>query len=509
MTPAITGKTSTPQRAPGLRAVRAGERGAEARAQIGVGTSATVSAPARAAAERMADDNVRAFELAELLESTSDAVVGVSTSGEIIIWGEGAQRLFGYQSGEVLGEHMSLLAAPGRAEEAELFVSTLLAGRRVERVETERVTKDGRSLYVEISLAAIRGSGDATTGVLGVFRDVSRQHHAELALARSERRYESIFEALSEGVVVESSDGQVLASNAGAREILGEACRPAADGSPGYVLVREDGTSLDRSEYPTAITLRTGAQRREAILGAVGEDGRRRWVSIDSSPLSNPGDSRPYAAVASFTDITELRATVGELEEARAENLERLALLAEYRDDETNRHTQRVGHAAAQLAQAIGLDPHTVWTIRRAAPLHDIGKVGIPDRVLLKPAPLTVEEFEVMKGHTVIGGRILRHSRAPVLRMARTIALTHHERWDGNGYPHGHSGEAIPITGRLVAVVDAFDAMTHSRPYRGAMPPAHALVEIERGSGSQFDPSIVATFLTLDAQALVDASAAG
>ena len=158
-----------------------------------------------------------------------------------------------------------------------------------------------------------------------------------------------------------------------------------------------------------------------------------------------------------------------ELEETQIEILERLALAAEYRDDETGEHTRRVGKMSAQIAQALGLPEIEVALIRRAAPLHDVGKIAIPDSILLKPGKLTPDEFELMKTHTALGGKMLSGGRFPLLQWAEEIALTHHERWDGTGYL-GLRGEDIPIAGRIVAVADVFDALTSRRPYRRALP---------------------------------------
>ena len=182
------------------------------------------------------------------------------------------------------------------------------------------------------------------------------------------------------------------------------------------------------------------------------------------------------------------------LEQARVEVLDRLAIAAEYRDDETGQHAQRVGRLAELVARQCGLAGRHIERLRRAAPLHDLGKIGIPDRILLKPGPLTRAEFETVKTHTSIGARILAHSRVGLLRMAEQIARTHHERWDGAGY-HGLKGDETPVVGRIVAVVDAFDAMTSDRPYRPARSKDEALNELMDGRGSQFDPVLVDAFL--------------
>jgi len=192
-----------------------------------------------------------------------------------------------------------------------------------------------------------------------------------------------------------------------------------------------------------------------------------------------------------------------QLDQARLEVVERLALAAEYRDDDTHQHAQRIGHTTALLAAGMGLPRATIQRIRRAAPLHDIGKIAIPDSILLKPGKLTVEEREIIKSHTLIGARILAGSQSRLLRVASEIALSHHERWDGEGYPNGLAGAAIPLVGRLVAVADVFDALAHRRPYKHPWPVDEAAGEISSQSGQQFDPAIVEVFKTLDHHALV------
>ncbi len=184
-----------------------------------------------------------------------------------------------------------------------------------------------------------------------------------------------------------------------------------------------------------------------------------------------------------------------ELERARVEILERLARAAEYRDDDTGEHTRRVGELSAALARVLGCPEDEVQLIARAAPLHDIGKIGIPDAVLLKPGKLTPEEFDVMRTHAAIGARILSGSDVPLLRLAAAISISHHERWDGSGYPEGIAGEGIPLVGRIVAVSDIYDALTHSRPYKPAWPVEDALAEIRAQAGLQLDPGVVEAFL--------------
>ncbi|GGR50551.1 hypothetical protein GCM10008959_09770 [Deinococcus seoulensis] len=186
-----------------------------------------------------------------------------------------------------------------------------------------------------------------------------------------------------------------------------------------------------------------------------------------------------------------VRVRTAELEAVQIEIVTRLGMAAEYRDDRTGQHTRRVGELSGQLAQMMGLPPEEVDLIRWAARLHDIGKIGVSDDILLKTSPYTPEEFERMKLHTVIGAKVLEGSTSRLLRMAEEIARTHHERWDGAGYPRQLSGTDIPISGRIVAVADVFDALTSERPYKDAWTVKDALNEMQRGSGTQFDPEIV------------------
>ncbi len=192
----------------------------------------------------------------------------------------------------------------------------------------------------------------------------------------------------------------------------------------------------------------------------------------------------------------EVEKAVRVLREREAEIIFRLSLAVEYRDNDTGDHTWRVARYSQIMAEALGLDAELCRRVYLAAPLHDVGKVGIPDGVLLKPGRLDAEEFALIRTHAEISKRILGGSHCALIGLAAEIAESHHERWDGGGYPRGLSGEAIPLAARIVAVADVFDALTTVRPYKAAMPACEARACIEAESGRHFDPACVAAFLS-------------
>ncbi|MBC7681279.1 MAG: HD domain-containing protein [Ferruginibacter sp.] len=180
-----------------------------------------------------------------------------------------------------------------------------------------------------------------------------------------------------------------------------------------------------------------------------------------------------------------------EVSRAHHDVLFRLTMAAELKDDDTGVHIIRIGFLAEALALLIGQNKPAALLLRKAAPMHDIGKIGTPDEILKKPGPLSPEERLVMDQHAFTGAELLGRSRIPLFSLAAEVALTHHERWDGMGYPRGLSGEAIPLSGRIVAVVDFLDALTMDRCYRGAFDDATALQMLADQSGRKFDPYLV------------------
>jgi putative two-component system response regulator len=286
-------------------------------------------------------------------------------------------------------------------------------------------------------------------------------------------------------------------------------------GMDGFEIARRIRQNDDAGSIPIImITALTGREDRLRALEAGANDFiakpadvvevRARVTSL--LKLKHAHDSLKHhkqeleAAVARQTET--LRQAVADMAnaqrgayEAYLETLHRLALAAEYKDETTGAHIQRVGSYSGLLALHLHLPPGEVELVRLASPLHDVGKIGIPETILLKPGALTPEERTVMEQHPLIGERLLNNSSAAVLRAAEVVALSHHERWDGNGYPHRLKGELIPLYGRICTIADVFDALTTERPYKKAFSNEKAFELLQAGGGAQFDPSLVELFL--------------
>ena len=223
-------------------------------------------------------------------------------------------------------------------------------------------------------------------------------------------------------------------------------------------------------------------------------------VDYITKPISAPSVRvRVRTHLALHDQNRELEAKVRErtreLQASRLEIIQRLGRAAEYRDNETGMHVIRMSHAGWITALELGMPAGEAELLLQASPMHDIGKIGIPDRVLLKPGKLDAEEWAIMRRHPEIGHGIIGSHPSALLQMAATVALSHHEKWDGTGYPNRLAGEAIPLVGRIVAVADVFDALTSVRPYKPAWPVEQAVAELKAQSGQHFEPRMVDAFL--------------
>lgn len=283
----------------------------------------------------------------------------------------------------------------------------------------------------------------------------------------------------------------------------------------------EDPGLWRRQVHPDDLPLAISDERRALNSGEANatdyrmrtKDGEEIWVRDIAVGLLRDGNEVTQGVIYDITGLKRaeeglrtrermlggvVRERTRELQRSRLETLQRLAIAAELHQEGTQEHSIRVGRTAAAIADELGLSSGFVEMIAQAAPLHDIGKLAVSSEILTRPEPLTSSELEMMRRHTLFGARILGGSETPSLRLAEQIARTHHERWDGQGYPDGLSGPQIPVGGRITMVADVFDALMHGRAYKEPWSVMDALYEIRAGSGSLFDPSVVDAFLRLD-----------
>ena len=268
-------------------------------------------------------------------------------------------------------------------------------------------------------------------------------------------------------------------------------------------------------EFITAFRSTPGRQHIPVLMITANDQKQVRYDALEKGAtdfLTKPVDKIEFMArVKNMLDLgasrkmlenraawlaEEVQKATAEIKERERETVIRLSRAAEYRDPETGAHILRMAHYSQLIARGLGLPPSVCELLLEAAPMHDIGKVGIADSILLKPGRLSFEEFEVMKQHAVLGHEILKGSASLVLQAGAEIALGHHEKFDGSGYPAGLSGEAIPIFSRIVAVADVFDALTSERPYKSAWSLERASEHLKAQVGSHFDPACLASFFS-------------
>ncbi|MFZ4550259.1 MAG: HD domain-containing phosphohydrolase [Aquabacterium sp.] len=262
----------------------------------------------------------------------------------------------------------------------------------------------------------------------------------------------------------------------------------------GHEVCQRIKSNPDRRRIPIIFVTAMSTVEDESLglsLGAVD------YITKPISPALVQARVRTHLAL--YDQSRELERMVaqrtGELVASRQQLIRRLGRAAEYKDNATGNHVVRMAHVTRLVAQEAGLGPEAVQLLFQTAPMHDVGKIGIPDSILLKPGPLTPDEMKVVRQHPQIGAEIIGKHDNELLSMARTIALTHHERWDGQGYPQGLQGEQIPLPGRIVAIADVFDALVSRRPYKEPFPAEQAIAMMVEERGKAFDPALIDAFL--------------
>ena len=448
-----------------------------------------------------------------VLQNVADGIVTVGEDGLIESFNRSARTLFGYREDEVVGKPIQLIIAHADEEEfstAARARRTLQAAKDTpeEPTETVGLRKDGSFVPIEIGVSRMQ-FGERTV-TIGCIRDITGRneraaHEQQRAktLRREAQRDRAAFEEAPIGSVITDRHGRIERVNRAWCTMTGYT---ATERIGTHFLELTHGEDHQESAAAFAELLEgSGTHRLEKRFAL--PSGRVLEVRVAATAIRDDADEVTQV-FAQIEDITDARRTSRDLEHAQFEMLARLAAAAEFRDDDTGQHTRRVGDLSVAIAERLGLPGPQIELMRLAAPLHDLGKIAIPDAILGKPGKLTEEELAKMRTHTTVGAQMLTGSPFALLELAEQIALTHHEKWDGSGYPAGLAGDAIPIAGRIVAAADVYDALTHTRPYKAAWSTTDAIAELTRQAGAHFDPAVIDAFLTLAGNLGVQAPAA-
>jgi PAS domain S-box-containing protein len=519
---------------------------------------------ARLVSDRLELDQARANlgRIAAELDLPEDATMTLTPDGVVTQWNDANERRFGYKVGDAIGRNVvDLLGPPDREPEFRRSVSAAAAGAVVERHDRAR-RADGNVAADAMTLTPIYGPHGEVNSISVVSRDIPEalyQEHYRLverqvvnSLSSATDMTEAamgLLRGLGEGMDCQigtiwelDKAEQVLRCNtqwcteSAGRTSFARSMRDhrwgRGEGVPGRVWASDRSVWVEgvervaepRMQAAAAAGIRTAVAVPLRVAGEI--VGVVEFLSGNLTPQDPDMLAMGEALVARLADVlarrraaetlraanqalemrvrertSELERVVAELDAAQIETVRRLSAAVEFRDQDTGAHIARISAFAGRIARRAGLSGGRCQLIERASPLHDVGKVAIPDSILLKPAALTLEERGVMETHAEIGHRLLDGSDSPLIQMAALIALTHHERYDGTGYPRRLAGEEIPIEGRIVAIADVFDAITSDRVYRPAMSLEQAMTVLRDGRGTHFDPVLLDHFLEDLAQA--------
>jgi len=481
-----------------------------------------------------ADDRRRMIAAAGRREALSlDLIATASPEGWYTSVNPAFTSVLGHSVEELTGRpFVDFIHPDDRARTLADLAQQVGTGCDVVNAVNRHRTKDGEYRWLEWTSRVDEDEGtivsfarDITERMLADERDELKARELEVALEAAREanvRLNLVAEAVTDGLITVDESGTIVRFNTSSErifgyrreEVVGESAeiltkdgqegflaRYLRTGDNGIIGVRHEvrGRRKDGSALPLECTIGEVSRRGERLFIAVVRD-----ITDQKRLEEAEQDYRDFLKQTVGERTAELQGLARELDVARLETLSKLALAAEYRDDQTYAHATRVGSTAGLLGELLGLTAREVARMRQAAPLHDIGKLAVSDTILLKRGKLTPEQWHQMRFHTTVGHQILSGSTSDVLSLAAEISLTHHERWDGSGYPAGLQGEQIPLSGRIVALADVFDSLCHERPYKPAWTVEDATREIHRLSGHQFDPAIVRAFAQLDPHSLVE-----
>ncbi len=436
-----------------------------------------------------------------LAENSTDMIARYDPEGLYIYVSPACRSLLGYDPGELIGHSAFEIVHPEDLSGPVSALNELHSKETVTNVSFRVQRKDGRLTWFETSYRAIRDPHtQALSEIHAASRDITDRRKAEEKLRANEDRFRSLVQNSSEIIIVLSAEGKIIYESPSTTRLLGY--RPGTlVGQPPNTFIHPD----DRNIVEVAIySLMQRYQYTNPIEFRV-QHANNSWIYLEALGTNLLDNPTVNGIVVTLRDISErkrsevaLQSAHDDLVQAYEATIEGWSRALDLRDHETEGHTQRVAEMTLRLASAIGI-PESDWIhIRRGALLHDIGKMGIPDEILLKPAKLTEAEWVEMRRHPQYAYDMLH----PItyLRPALDIPFYHHEKWNGSGYPHNLSGEAIPLSARLFAVVDVWDALCSDRPYRKACPQPEVLAYFQDQVGKHFDPDIVKVFLELARQ---------
>lgn len=480
-----------------------------------------------------------AAQLAAIVEGSDYAILGKTLDGVIVSWNAGAEALYGYSADEMIGEPMAKLVPPDRPNEIESITRRVARGEKVKTYETVRVGKDGQPIDVSLSVSPMRDKLGNIVGASIIANDIKQRKVAEQQIERQISRVQALRNIdmaitgsldlrLTLNVLLDQVTTHLQVDSA-AVLLLNPTQRLEFAAGRGFRTAGVHKTNLRMGEGAAG---RAAHERRIITIHDLVKDEHdfarlslikgENFVSYWGAPLITKGRivgvlelyhrnqmitdgdwtafletlaGQAAIAIENASLFNDLQKSNTELQLAYDTTLEGWSKALDLRDRETEGHTLRVTEGTLSLARVMGVSDGDLVQIRRGSLLHDIGKMGIPDSILLKSGSLTEDEWTVMKCHPVYAYELL--SPIPFLRGALDIPYCHHERWDGTGYPRGLRSDHIPLSARIFSVVDVWDALMSDRPYRKAWPEDRVREHIARDSGTHFDPAVVRAFLNL------------
>ncbi|HZX33157.1 MAG TPA: MASE3 domain-containing protein [Rhodocyclaceae bacterium] len=474
-------------------------------------------------------------QLAAIVESSQEAIVGESLDGVVITWNAGAEHLYGYTAAEMVGRSVKAFVPADRQHELAILIARAGRGEMVESLETQRIGKDGRRIDVSLTLSPIRDPHGAVTGISAFAHDISRRKAAENAQLRLNRRLkllsasnqtllhaatpEDLLAHMTQAItqvggfagawigaadpdrpgylrLMGASQPEVEAAFQAAGDCLLDPESPVAEalGTGDTLLIHDRSPLPPLPPVPAGIVLPLGARPGSTVCLVLWADDPALLVPEELATLEEMAADLNFG-LAGLRIKTEREHSLRALARAMEDTIQAIAGTVEMRDPYTAGHQRRVAELSGAIARELGLPEDRIHAIALAATIHDLGKINIPAEILTRPGKLSDIEFSLIKTHPAMGYEIIKNIDFPWPIAA--AMRQHHERLDGSGYPDGLTGDAITLEARIIGAADVVEAMSSHRPYRPGLGIDAALAELTRGRGIQFDPQVVDACLRL------------